>query len=237
MFEDITQFSFVVELEKNWQVIRDEMVAVRNQGFIDWPEKSLLQVDAGWTTFGLYAFGQKQKPNCLLCPRTTALVEAIPGMTMAGFSRLLPGTHIKPHVGYDGYSRYILRLHLGLETNELCALRVGDETRTLTDGSIIIFNDTVEHEAWNRGTEARTILFLDFKNPRYKFRILNPILSIEFVEFVKTVRWPEMSLRERLAFRFWQLVNLTRKIPPAGDSPQANKKINGKYKNNNELTK
>ena len=57
MFEDITQFPFVVELEKNWQVIRDEMVAVRNQGFIDWPEKSLLQVDAGWTTFGLYAFG------------------------------------------------------------------------------------------------------------------------------------------------------------------------------------
>jgi hypothetical protein len=28
MFEDITQFPFVVELEKNWQVIRDEMVAV-----------------------------------------------------------------------------------------------------------------------------------------------------------------------------------------------------------------
>ena len=36
MFKDITQFPFVVELEKNWQVIRDEMVAVRNQGFIDW---------------------------------------------------------------------------------------------------------------------------------------------------------------------------------------------------------
>jgi aspartyl/asparaginyl beta-hydroxylase (cupin superfamily) len=43
MFEDMTQFPFVVELEKNWQVIREEMVAVRNQGFIDWPEKYLLQ--------------------------------------------------------------------------------------------------------------------------------------------------------------------------------------------------
>ena len=85
----------------------------------------------------------------------------------------------------------------------------------------------------NRGTEARTNLFLDFKNPRYKFRILNLILSVEFVEFVKNVRWPEMSMRERLAFRFWQFVNFTRKIPPAGYSPQANKKINGKYKNNN----
>ena len=238
MFEDITQFPFVVELEKNWQVIREEMVAVRKQEFIDWPEKSLLQGEQlGWTTFGLYVFGQKQKPNCLLCPRTTALVEAIPGMTMAGFSRLLPGTHIKPHVGYDDYSRYVLRLHLALETNDSCALRVENETRAWEEGKALVFCDALEHEAWNQGADNRTVLLLDFKNPRYKFRILNPILSVEFVEFIKNVRWPEMTMLERLGFRFWQLVNCTRKIPPAGYSPQANKKVNGKNKNHNGLTK
>ena len=179
MFEDITQFPFVVELEKNWQVIRDEMVAVRNQGFIDWPEKSLLQDGSGWTTFGLYAFGQKQKPNCLLCPRTTALVEAIPGMTMAGFSRLLPGTHIKPHVGYDGYSRYILRLHLGLETNDLCALRVGDETRTLTDGSSIIFNDTLEEQTLIQDYKIAEISIL----PTNLEMIPTSLLHIKYSDF------------------------------------------------------
>ncbi|NBY21416.1 MAG: aspartyl/asparaginyl beta-hydroxylase domain-containing protein [Gammaproteobacteria bacterium] len=224
MFEDIAQFPFVDELEKNWQIIRDEMVAVHNQGFIDWPEKSLLKGEKpGWTTFGLYAFGQKQEQNCLLCPRTTALVEAIPGMTMAGFSRLSPGTHIKSHVGYDDYSRYVLRLHLALESNDLCALRVENEKRVWKEGKALVFCDASDHEAWNQGSRNRTVLLLDFKNPRYKFRILNPILSVEFVEFIKKIRWPEMSMRERFAFRLWQLVNITRKIPPAGYSTKANK--------------
>src|SRR4051795_7063571 len=133
MFEDPARFAFAGELERNWTIIRDEMIALRSTGFIAWPEKSLYG-ESGWSTFGLYAFGQKQTANCALCPRTTALVEAIPGMSMAGFSRLAPGAHIKPHVGYDEYSRYVLRLHLGLETNPACSLRVADQTRNWRTG-------------------------------------------------------------------------------------------------------
>ena len=217
MFEDTSQFSFAEELERNWEVIRDEMIALRSQGFIAWPEKSLYG-EIGWSTFGLYAFGQKQRANCALCPRTTALVEAVPGLAMAGFSRLSPGAHIKPHVGYDEYSRYVLRLHLGLETNADCALRVADETRVWEEGSTLVFCDAVEHEAWNRGTTTRTVLLLDFKNPRHRFRMLNPGLSAEFVEFVEQVRWPEMAFRERLRWRIWKLMHLGRKPPPAGQS-------------------
>ena len=217
MFEDVAPFSFAAVLERNWQAIRDEMVALRSSGFIAWPEKSLYG-DSGWSTFGLYAFGQKQVANCALCPRTTALVESIPGLAMAGFSRLAPGAHIKPHVGYDEYSRYVLRLHLALDTNPDCALRVADETRVWEEGKTLIFCDAVEHEAWNRGTSTRTILLLDFKNPRYRFRVLNPGLSVEFVDFVEKVRWPEMSFRERLRWRLWKLAHLGRKPPPAGQS-------------------
>ena len=112
MFENPDQFPFAAELERNWQTIRDEMVALRETGFIARPEKSLYG-DSGWNTFGLDAFGEKQRENCALCPRTAALVESISDMAMAGFSRLAPGAHIKPHVGYDEYSRYVLRLHLG----------------------------------------------------------------------------------------------------------------------------
>jgi beta-hydroxylase len=220
MFEQTAQFPFAAELERHWQTIRDEMVALRSSGFIAWPEKSLYG-ESGWSTFGLYAFGQKQSANCALCPRTTALVEAIPGMAMAGFSRLAPGAHIKPHVGYDEYSRYVLRLHLALETNPDCALRVAGETRSWEEGRTLIFCDAVEHEAWNRGTSTRTILLLDFKNPRHRFRLLNPGLSVEFVEFVEKVRWPEMSFRERLRWRFWKLAHLGRRPPPAGQSAQA----------------
>jgi aspartyl/asparaginyl beta-hydroxylase (cupin superfamily) len=217
MFEDPAQYPFAANLERDWTIIRDEMIALRSTGFMAWPEKSLYG-ETGWSTFGLYAFGQKQAANCALCPRTTELVESIPGMVMAGFSRLTPGAHIKPHVGYDEYSRYVLRLHLGLETNPDCAIRVADETRSWEKGKTIIFCDAVEHEAWNRGTTTRTVLLLDFKNPRYRFRILNPGLSVEFAEFVEKVRWPEMSFRERMRWRFWKLSHLGRKPPPAGQS-------------------
>jgi ornithine lipid ester-linked acyl 2-hydroxylase len=218
MFEDPSRFDFARELERNWTAIRDEMVSLRTSGFIDWPEKSLY--GEGWTTFGLYAFGQKQIENCARCPRTTELVERIPGLVMAGFSRLAPGAHIKPHVGYDEYSRYVLRLHLPLETNPDCVLRVGDETRVWEDGSALIFCDAVEHEAWNRGTTTRTVLLLDFKNPRYRFRILNPSLSLEFVDFIENVRWPQMRMREKLAWKLWKLTH-RRPPPPAGQSAAA----------------
>jgi ornithine lipid ester-linked acyl 2-hydroxylase len=222
VFDDPEQYPFAVDLERHWQIIRDEMVALRSTGFIAWPEKSLYG-GTGWSTFGLYAFGQKQSANCELCPRTTALVEAIPGLVMAGFSRLAPGAHIKPHVGYDEYSHYVLRLHLGLETNPDCALRVADETRSWSEGKTLIFCDAVEHEAWNRGTNTRTVLLLDFKNPRYRFRILNPGLSVEFAEFVEKVRWPEMNFRERMHWRLWKLTHLGRKPPPAGQSAHASR--------------
>jgi len=59
MFEDPARFSFAAELERKWETIRDEMIALRSSGFIAWPEKSLYG-ETGWSTFGLYAFGQKQ---------------------------------------------------------------------------------------------------------------------------------------------------------------------------------
>ncbi len=217
MFEDPAQFLFTADLERSWTVIRDEMVALRETGFIAWPEKSLYG-ETGWNTFGLYAFGAKQAANCALCPRTTALVEAIPGMCMAGFSRRAPGAHIKPHVGYDEYSRYVLRLHLALETNPDCALRVADETRAWEAGRTMVFCDALEHEAWNRGTTTRTVLLLDFKNPRYRFRLLNPGLSVEFVDFIENVHWPAMNWRERLKWRLRKISRLGRKAPPAGQS-------------------
>ena len=214
MFEEPTQFPFAAGLEENWEIIRNEMLALHSRGFFAWPEKSLYG-DAGWTTFGLYAFGQKETANCALCPRTSNLLKTVPGLVTAGFSRLAPGAHIKPHVGYDEYSRYVLRLHLPLETNPSCAIRVGQQIRAWEEGQVLIFCDAIEHEAWNRGGTVRTLLLLDFKNPRYRFRVLNPSFSAEFVDFVENVRWPEMNFREKCAWRLWKLAHAGRTPSPA----------------------
>ena len=52
----------------------------------------------------------------------------------------------------------------------------------------------------------------------YRFRVLNPALSVEFVDFIENVRWPVMNWRERMKWRFWKLSHLGRKPPPAGQS-------------------
>lgn len=207
MFYDPAQFPFVEVLERNWRVIRDEMTALGDRDYIPWPERSIYG-ESGWRTFGLYAFGQRQRRGCMLCPQTDQLVRRIPGMTMAGFSRLAPGTHITPHTGYAGYSGYVLRCHLGLEIPEGCAIRVGDETREWQSGKCLVFDDSVEHEAWNRGSRVRTVLLIDFRNPfRRAPLILNPKLTPEMVEFIEKEHMPMQGLGQRLAWTAWRLFN------------------------------
>jgi beta-hydroxylase len=159
-FYETSQFEFVSLLESNWEIIKQELNQLRQGNFIPWPEKFLY--GQGWDTFGLYAFGIKITKNCELCPETTKLIEAIPNLTTAGFSSLAPGTHIAPHTGYpDG----MLRCHLGLIVPEGCGIRVDIETRNWAEGKCFIFNDKLEHEAWNKGNSTRVVLLIDFKEP------------------------------------------------------------------------
>lgn len=160
MFCRPDQFPFVSVLEANWTTVRTEYEGLAHEDFIAWPEKLLY--DKGWDVFGLYAFGKRLEDNCRRCPETTRMVESIPGMTTAGFSLLAPQSHIKPHVGYTAA---VLRCHLGVKVPASCSLRVGVETQEWQDGRCLVFDDTVEHEAWNRSDVPRTVLLIDFKRP------------------------------------------------------------------------
>ena len=208
MFYDPAVFPFVRILEESWQVVHREMAALREGDFMAWPERSIY--GEGWRTFGLYAFGQKQRRGCALCPRTARLVRRIPGMTMAGFSRLAAGAHITPHQGYERYAGYVLRCHLGLEVPEGCELRVGDEIRAWAPGRCLVFDDSYEHEAWNRGTGIRTVLLIDFRNPfRRGPLLLNPKLTPEMIEFIETEHLPTQGLAQRLLWKAWRAFNRT----------------------------
>ena len=166
MFYSNDQFPFARMLEQNWQIIRKELLHLKEGQFLDWPEKHLY--GEGWSVFGLYSFGIKLDKNCKLCPETARLVLQIPGLSMAGFSHMKPDTHIAPHTGHP---EGVLRCHLGLIVPENCAIRVGDETRTWEEGKCMVFDDTVEHEAWNKSDKSRVVLLLDFKAPEL---VVNP---------------------------------------------------------------
>jgi beta-hydroxylase len=165
VYIETTQFPFTATLEANFAVIRGELDALARDHFKAWPDKNLYgkpqknQYGSGWDLFGLYIFGIRKEENCRLCPQTARVVETIPGLTTASFSRLEPGTHIKPHVGY---TKAVLRCHLGLVVPGDCALRVGDEVRSWQEGACMVFDDTTEHEAWNRSDSVRIVLLMDF---------------------------------------------------------------------------
>lgn len=154
-----TQFPFTKNLEDNWPAIYRELESLQGKNFIDWSERYLYK--EGWTTFGLYGFGIKIEKNCHLCPETSKLLEQIPNLVTAGFSSLRAGTSIAPHTGYpDG----VLRCHLGLIIpGDECGIRVGAETRHWEAGKCLVFDDTLEHEAWNNSARTRVVLLLDFK--------------------------------------------------------------------------
>ena len=55
--------------------------------------------------------------------------------------------------------------HLPLVVPAGCLFRVGNLTRSWVEGEALVFNDTIEHEAWNRSGEDRYVLLFDVWRP------------------------------------------------------------------------
>lgn len=121
-----------------------------------------------WGAFFLWKSGQKIEENCALCPKTAALLEGLPRADVparaptAMFSLLHPKTRIPPHTGVTNTR---LVVHLPLIIPDHCGFRVGPETREWKVGKAWVFDDTIEHEAWNESNELRAILIIDIWNP------------------------------------------------------------------------
>ena len=160
MFVDCSDFDFVRTIEENWHSIRREAVSIPNDLFEPWVQRSMY--GSGWHLAELNFFGRPIPEMLERCPVTAESLEHIPGLAMAAFSRMAPGTHIESHVGWGDR---VYRFHLGLVVPPDCALRVGDETRPWQEGVCLGFDDTVSHEAWNSSSEIRTVLMFDVLRP------------------------------------------------------------------------
>lgn len=175
------RFPWQAELEAAGARIREELHAVINEGqrleaFLqsDAPEvrESYLRASgtepAAWDAFFFSRHGERYADNCARCPQTAALLEATPLVRIRDhapetlFSVLRPGTHILPH---RGVTNTRLVTHLPLIVPPDCALRVGGETHAWQTDRCVTFDDTFEHEAWNRSDETRVVLILDCWNP------------------------------------------------------------------------
>jgi aspartyl/asparaginyl beta-hydroxylase (cupin superfamily) len=121
-----------------------------------------------WSAYHFLADGERVEAHCAACPRTMdaiALIDQpqVPGRSPAAmFSILRPRTRIPPHTGIANTR---LVLHLPLVVPEGCGFRVGGETRAWREGEAWVFDDTIEHEAWNNGDQPRAVLICDVWSP------------------------------------------------------------------------
>ncbi len=160
-FYDDLRIALINELEANAEAIRNEYTSLSLHNLSqDWHESGIY--NQGWSVFG-FKFQDTQLAQAYnLCPITGGILNKYDNLiSTAGFSTLKPETIIYPH---KGYTDTVLRLHLGVIVPEGdIAIRVGNDIRKWENGKCFVFDDTVEHEVWNRTQETRVALLIDIK--------------------------------------------------------------------------
>lgn len=182
-FFEREEFPWLAEIEAGTDEIRDEFLQIlqAEKGFtpyLVYPEGLPLNQFAelnnspDWSAFHLCRNGIVQEENIKQCPKTMALIAQAPQPIQLGrtpssmFSLLKPKTKIPPHVGV---SNVRLITHIPLIIPSDCGFRVGNQTREWELGKAFVFDDTIEHEAWNNSDKLRVVLIFDIWHPH-----LNP---------------------------------------------------------------
>jgi len=178
-FFERADFPWLDPIEAATDAIRDEFLTVlaTEEGFTpyisypgDIPQNQFAELNNSprWSAFHLWKLGAVVEENATRCPVTMSALEGVPkpdqpGRTPAAmFSLLKPKTRIPAH---NGVTNVRLVTHLPLIVPEGCGFRVGNDVRQWVPGKAWVFDDTIEHEAWNDSDKLRVVLIFDIWNP------------------------------------------------------------------------
>jgi aspartate beta-hydroxylase len=191
-FFERSEFPWLEALEAAADEIRSELlrvlVADRDglQPYIDFPASMPLDQfrelnrSRRWSAYFLWNQSQPVAGHIARCPVTARALETVPRCRVEGraptafFSILDANTRIPAHTGITN-TRCTVHLPLVIPPN--CGFRVGATTREWVPGQAWVFDDTIEHEAWNLSDTPRAILIFD---------IWNPLLSSAECDMIKT---------------------------------------------------
>jgi aspartyl/asparaginyl beta-hydroxylase (cupin superfamily) len=177
-FFDRGHFPWLGAIESQTDAIRAEFLDVlaadhgftpylkygNDQPLNQWAE---LNNSLRWSAFHLIEAG-RPGANAERCPVTMQALAGAPQPDQPGrtptamFSLLKPRTRIPPHCGV---SNVRLVTHVPLVIPPRCGFRVGNDVREWVPGQAWVFDDTIEHEAWNDSDELRVILMFDVWHP------------------------------------------------------------------------
>ncbi len=127
-----------------------------------------LENDSRWSALHLVKDGLPIESNIKRCPKTYGALSELPIAKINGrspnilFSLLKPGAHIPPH---HGQTNARLLVHLPLIVPSGCELRVGNQIRSVVENKLMIFDDSIEHEARNTSDSTRIVLIFDIWRP------------------------------------------------------------------------
>ncbi|WP_439620284.1 aspartyl/asparaginyl beta-hydroxylase domain-containing protein [Hyphomonas sp.] len=178
-FYDRADFDWAPALESQTPAIQQELRAVLadHAAFRPYLERDKSQPHVkshnlvgndDWSAFYLWKDGARVEENCARCPVTSAAFEDLPLDYLPGqapsvlFSLLKPGAAIPPH---HGLINTRLICHLPLLVPGPAWLRVGNQTHHWKEGELVIFDDSIEHEAKNEASETRVVLLFDIWRP------------------------------------------------------------------------
>lgn len=179
-FYEREEFAWIESLEARTDDIRAELQALNpsSDSFRPYVERNstLPELNQGnnvdsmnWSACYLWRDGGMVDEVAERCPITMQAMSAVPlckvpeQMPSVLFSQLLPGAIIEPHHGVIN-SRLICHLPLIVPPN--CgALKVGAQQRSWEEGKVMIFDDSVRHEAWNTSDALRVVLIFDIWRP------------------------------------------------------------------------
>jgi aspartyl/asparaginyl beta-hydroxylase (cupin superfamily) len=179
-FHDREHFPELAALEAQTDVIRAEFDALiaaeaaEMVPYIQYPDRvplmqwKELNKSRKWTAIHLLRNGERVETNARHCPRTMDTVSRLPQPDVAGaspnamFSLLAPHTRIPPHTGVAN-TRVVC--HLPLIVPPHCGFRCGETVVEWRVGESFVFDDTIEHEAWNDSDELRVVLIVDLWAP------------------------------------------------------------------------
>jgi hypothetical protein len=127
--------------------------------FLPYPKDARsLSYTGSWDALPLFA--TRPLPPVESFPSIRTLLGGIPGLFAAALSVIGPHAHVRPHRDlYPGWSP--VRLHLSVRVEGDCELRVGNESRALQAGGVLLFEPSMEHELVNRSDEARVAVLID----------------------------------------------------------------------------
>jgi aspartate beta-hydroxylase len=179
-FYERARFPFLDAVDAAFSDIRSELLAVMAEGdaaldpYVAFPggmpmeQWRELNMSRRWGVYALWREGKAYPEHIARCPKTVKALQDVPRWDVPGngptalFSILDARTRIPPH---SGPVNTRLVVHLPLIVPPGCGFRVGGQTREWEPGKAFVFDDSINHEAWNDSDLPRAVLIFDVWSP------------------------------------------------------------------------